>query len=368
MGYLILIIFLSALFIGFFYSKNKALNVAIIFLMWILMAFSSKTADFNIYTRRLENPDSESLEPLFYAFVKILNKLGIGIQGFIFIIGTIYIVVIYKLLIKNRFVARRAGYILALYCIYPFCIDISQLRNTLGFVPILYYFSKTIKDQNTIYKNESNDDLFLAICILISTLIHYSGIFYIVLLVAKKIKIKKTVLVTVIFLGVASLIGNFSVYLLNFSKYFGENLYNKVWTVFNNSILQQQDTIVGTMRMMIVTFVIVMLFLLIEYKKNKDPYIEYAIKVNILLLNIIPLVAYAVDLFRVQRCLLILSYIVFSRYITSKSEDLSRLNIRVLLYKFGTLVVPLFGLYVNIIRSDVVEGVILPLIKSNLLF
>lgn len=363
-GWIVALFFIVLLTCTFVTSNNKILNTIVLIVMWILIAFGSDTADYGIYHRRFYSPESESLEPLFYILIKFLNFFGFDLPFFVFFIGTMYIVALYKI-IKDWHFNMFSGYVLSMYCIYPFCIDISQLRNTLGLIPILIGFRYL--NNNLKSKTKKNEIIFF-VCVIISTLIHYAGIFFILLLLAKKIDIKKSVMVTSIIVIAISTLTNFENILLVITSKFGVGFYRKVWTVMNNVIMQDKNTINGTKKMVLLTFVLIMFILVKEYRKTFDVYIEYIIKVNILVMIILPMLDYSVDLFRIQRDLLIFTYIAFAKCLNSQSDNFRKLSVKTFIFKIYSLIVPFTGLYLNILRSGLFDGVIVPIFESNLLF
>lgn len=361
---MILLIVLSVILfiLALIKSNNKIWTICFLLLMWIMFAFSSNTADYKIYYRRFYYNYKESTEPLFNGLVFVCRWLGLNLNGFIVLMATIYIAVLGYFLLSRKNNITSAGFVLAMYFIYPFCMDVSQLRSTIGFILILIgiHFLKSDK---------KSDDIKFFICVLISTFIHYSGIFYVLLWIAKKINIRKCIIVTVVMTVVVVFASGLSDFMLKIAGYVGA--YHKVWTVLNNSVMQQSGTIIGTQRMMVLTFVLIIFFVCFAKKRTTSETdiaaYDYLLKVNVLVMITLPLISYSVDLFRIQRYLLIITYTILANYIRKHSEDLNRYSLSAILYKFCCFFIPVIGLYLNIIRSGIFEKVILCLYKYNLL-
>ncbi|MEQ6996726.1 EpsG family protein [Enterococcus casseliflavus] len=359
---MVFLIILSVLFLvfAFYKSSNLFFSGALIFIMWILFAFSSKTADHLIYERRYYNNSIESTEPLFNLLVNLSNKCGLSLQTFIFLMATIFIIVLYWFLSDVNLSIIHKGFVISLYFIYPFSMDLIQLRNTMSFIPILIGIKFLVA-------NKKQSDVMFFFFLTLSVFLHYSGVFYIFLWIVKKINLKQTILVTSITILLISTLSNFKEILIYLASKIGAG--SKITTVLSNAIMQQDDTINGTKYMMIITFIISILLLIYVYKKTLNHFVLYVIKLNILLLTIVPLLDYAVDLFRIQRYLLILVYVSLSYYLVKNSDNIySKYSAKMLLFKIITLLVPICGLYINIVHSGIFTIVFEPIFKNNILF
>ncbi len=365
-SYIIALEFIIIIVCSFVVSNNKFINGVLVFSMWILMAFSSETADFAIYNRRFYYPSTEALEPLFFLLTQLFRKMGLNLNFFIAFVMTMYVYELYRYL-KLKAFEPFLGFILVMYCIYPFCMDICQIRNTLGFIPILIGVRYLESEEDRKKQKLSKEAIFI-VCLLISTLFHYGGIFYIILFIAKKINIKKSIIITVIADIVFLTIHNFEDLILLIASKLGDVPYRKIWTLMNNTVMHNRHTIEGTQRMMIFTFLLIMFFLILAYKKRKDKYIEYVIKINILVMMTVPLLEYAVDIFRIQRYLLVFTYAALTLCLYPKRDSIRKIKMNVILAKISWMLVPASGLYLNVIASDIFQYVVVPIFSSNLLF
>jgi hypothetical protein len=286
------------------------------------------------------------------------------------VVATVYFFALSKFISKEPNMRKSAGFALCLYFIYPLCMDITQIRSTMAFIPILFGFHYLNKD------NLKNDLKFI-FCVFLSMLIHFSGAFFIILLIAKKLTIKQSIGVSAICMIFISSLNNMQDLFLVIADKFG--MYNKVWTVLNNDIMHNEGTISGTKKMMVVTFLIIIVFSLfllknlknrnLNFLKNKDKdYVKYLIKINCLVMVTLPIVNYATDIFRIQRSLLIFAYIGVCLYINNKKDYLEHYDFRLIIYKICSLIIPLTGFYINIIRSEIFDTTIIPVFGNNWLF
>ena len=154
MIYLISIIFILLTLVS--KKDNKYVFVFGLIFMWVLFGWSYGNADYPIYLGRFynySNTISEITEPLFTNLMSIFNLLKFNYQEFLIIISAI-ILTIYGIFINKM--TKNINFVLLLYFIFPFSMDVVQLRYTIATTIIIIGFYYLIKKD----KKERNYKIF----------------------------------------------------------------------------------------------------------------------------------------------------------------------------------------------------------------
>lgn len=376
MVYLLTILLIT---VSFLLPKNKYVFLGIAIFLWILFGWSNNNADTATYLARYNQYQTYSslTEPLFTFIVKIFNLIGFSYQQFLITVAFIYVSVLY--FVVNRY-SNQGAVVLALYLIFPFCIDIVQVRNTMAFTFILWGF------QYLINKDKFSDIKYI-ICVALASSIHLSTIAYLGLLIAKRCSIKKTIIITTIITIILSLAGNLHDILINLaSKFVGSD--RAISILSRASRYNSYNIMISKMLIFFITFMIVLYFgkkisinkknqeckvkrrnkKLIEFDRRE--LIDLVIKINILSLLLIPLIPFSIDLYRIQRYMAIFIYIACTQFFAVKfSFD----KISIIFNKRQTKVLIIFiiiiiiNLYLQLFLTNDKNTCFFPMFENNIL-
>lgn len=161
-------------FLSLLRKSSKYVNYAFIILMGLMFVFVYENADTELYRLQYYAStkfDWTDTEPLWMILQTLGVKLKLSFEMFRCCVFGVSIYLVFKRI--NQFASER-NLVLVLYLVYPFLIDMSQMRNFLA-MSILVYAIPFLAE-----KTEKSLLKYIAL-ILISTLIHNVFVFYIVL-------------------------------------------------------------------------------------------------------------------------------------------------------------------------------------------
>lgn len=306
-------------------KNSKITFYALLLWMWILFAFNNMNADYEMYKMLYDNGENYSafhnFEPIFKQLYIIGNNLNIPYETFIAIYSLIGLLI---LSIAIRKSTKNFSFALACYFLFPFFIDIVQIRHFMAFVILTYafqYLGKTTK----------KDIIKYYILNIIAIGFHSASLVFLILPIIQLIPMKKLIIgitaIDIILIVFARLnilpaliakIVTGEKYVLYFSGTQWQNGLNGIF-------------VFGTVQI----GVLVILYLVrklwnMQKIKNIDNInqeemnirerkFEAVFKSNIFLLIIIPFYYYLVELARIFRIILLTDYIVIGNSITKKS-------------------------------------------------
>lgn len=183
MGFLI-IIFLCVL--ACLNPRSKIVSCMILAFMWILYGFNTYSGDFMAYENVYNNLWNIGLmhyEPGFSIIMAVCRNLGMSFIMFRVVLALIFVCLLYVVIKKYT---QYCALALALYLVFPFPYFISVLRGGMASLIILYSidFLREGNQRRGIFK--------FILGVMVATLFHYTSIFYLILLFARKeIDVKK---------------------------------------------------------------------------------------------------------------------------------------------------------------------------------
>lgn len=342
-------------------QKNWAKYVLII-VVWAFFAFNTDNADQQIYLRRYYEPETESLEPLYEAVQWAARSVGLSYQGFRIIYATAFCLALYK---SMPYMGYKGVEPLLIYVIYPYCMDITQVRSTISFIPILLGMKYIYTD------NDRKSYLKFMLCVLCSALIHSSGLIYILLLVPKKFNLRITAAITGVICLLLILSNNLSNLIISAGNLIG--IGERIRIILDYSTWLDPSVAQGTQKAILMTSLLSFLAVYLSNRVSNRELNEgstFIVKTTVVLLVLVPLTKYSVDVFRIQRALLIMVYCCacnnlmteYDQSISDRKKVLKIVSVAVL------LLVPVSALYVNVLRQNLFAGVIQPIFESNMLF
>ena len=201
----------------------------------------------------------------------------------------------------------------SLYLIYPLFINGVQIRNSLSSAIIIFSIQFLLE-------SDLKSTIKFIVCVLLATTLHTTSIVYVLLVVAKYFNISKIRKITAVLM--------FSIYIIQqvFSFWlqilFGEQRYIEKFAIKN--------TISETLFMIVWQLSLLISIILIKRKKNKsflynsnanNRYDELVIKVNVLMLIIMPLYYLDFSVERLVRNLLVINFIYFAEFLKAIDKE-----------------------------------------------
>ena len=303
-----------AIFVLCVWKRNsKIIFIVALAWLWYLMACSTGLADdlvnYNRYYSYLSFTGSTELG--YYYIMRFFSQRGLDFLTYRKIVALFEMIIIGSTTWK---LSRYPNIPIALYLIFPFCMDVVQMRNTLGLFIAIFGFRFLFLDDATIEgkkKRLSNDAKF-AICIVVASLFHFINIIYLVFLFGKHYKTRRIIIVTAIICFFVTLMVSPSV-LLSLGEQVG--LGNKISAAMTKAA-SSGDLYRLTLFRVIVYFVMfVGLWLyddrLLHHGDIHKIDSNLVLNCNVLIMTIIPLMQYSPDFYRCQIGLSLINYIYF---------------------------------------------------------
>lgn len=359
------------LIMGFVQKRQFVLTMCFGLFLWSLYAFSSDNADYLIHQTRFYNyRELASQTELIYSFLmRVFNSVGLDYRAFLVCDG-LFVCWAYCHFIRRN--ANYSNFVLALYLIYPFCMDVTMVRYTLAFAVVLYGLDSLWKD----FRVKK-----YLICVFLGFLIHSSMILTLLFLLPRFFK--EAVLKRIVLLGVLGLFAGGSlvkVFLNVVAKVSFFNLGEKTSIVLTSSLMRYDADVYfryGTkifMAFLIMWFVFRQInkFLntiqnvLLDSDRVKVSMISFASKLNLVVLLIVPLVMFSADVFRVQLSLSVVFYVAVANYLELKKKYQPCKNS--IFVQIGTVAYAVFNLYMWVLGGPNVNSVWRPLFFNNVLW
>ncbi|PLS24547.1 EpsG family protein [Bifidobacterium imperatoris] len=346
-------------------KNNKILFVIALLWLWLLMAFSDGNADAIINEGRYYNYSNTVgiTEPGYYLLMQTFMRMGVSFALYKQIIAAIEIILIGSTIFK---LSSSPNVVLALYALYPFCLDVVQMRFTLALSIVIFAIRYLFPDNTT--KSMITRDVIFVILIVAASMFHFVAIFYLLLLIGKHLSMKATVT----FVAMVNIIGFalFNPYsLLIIAKYVG--IESKVVAYLNRPtsgkvLILTLLSIVIYIVTFTITYAFSIRFIRLQRISDRD---FVGIKSNIISLCIIPFLVVAPDFLRILTGLSILNYITISNHLSSHRVNLRNFSFSpnnvlliILLY-----ITAFANLYKLVLGNANYYTVFLPLFFSNTL-
>ena len=353
---------------GILIYNNKVLSTLFIIILIVWGGTVCYNADYFLYEFDYNNYNILKIsEPFFRLILKTFNDLGFSYSQFRFII-IMLMILSYFFVVKK--LTPNTTNVIMLYTIFPFCINITQLRFAMA-LPFLYvgiYLLLKNKERNL------KNIIGYVLCIILGGLIHTSIFLFILFLIP--IIFKKNWKKILIVLLVISILFVFTSSVLSIV---GNNLITKK---INFVLKRSTEGTNGVIRTHLGTFVkcsiwLAIYFVIHEYMKRKiykymnerDKFIDDSIfKFNICSIVFLPWIFYVTDLCRLYEATLLINYVslsfFYSYYKIAKIPNSTRL-----LYTLSTTILPLTVLVTIVLTGNIgMNYVFLKLFNSSTLF
>lgn len=357
---MILGISISILMICLLLKRSNIWGGILLLWLWVLFGWSSGNADYLNYIFKYEhiNQLSGNFEVLYYKITEFANNIGLDYRQFLIVFAAIFVVVIFWFTRKN---SDNWCFAIALYSIYPFMIDVVQVRNSMALIFIWIGLDKLINGK------EKQEWFKYVICILIATLFH-SGSLVFLFLVIPFFYTKKNVITIV---TVSMIIG------VVCKKFLNQFLIQIAYLLGMTSRFYQaanMDTKFELRKIVIIfsLFVTYQIGIFIIRSKRElfdridSKMLDLIEKINIMMLVVVPISEVLPDAYRMMSALALLNYTLWSKAMrTEKNRFLFSTNEGLLRAWGGVSAV--FNIYLLILSSVNINTVFYPLIHDNML-
>ena len=325
------------------YNKSSFLMIVLFCLMVVIFGFNKGNADFENYKTMYESLSDNSS----YIYNYYFKNLDIGFR-YIFLLFytlnfsyesmlfTLSLVGLFFILNFIRKFSINGHIALLLYLIFPFILDIVQIRTFVAMIFSIYSIQYLVNSSRKSF-------IIYFMGIVVASLFHISSIVFLLFYI---VKIKKS---TTFKLLVITL--NIFLYIILFIIFSGYNI-----PIINNVSYFDSRTSIFTI-MFYSVFVISNFIMLKKIDEDYGFNIHYIKRISfITLLFFLPLVSFHTDFFRLYRSILIIFYIIFSNNIVkSYRSKLSLYNLSYILIHFTFSFITFSFIYYEGVFEDIIN-------------
>lgn len=371
-----IVIFCSSILL----NREKIQSYIVLGFLWILFAFSYGNADYNIHLRKYMQYQelNSQTEWLYNKLMLFFNKLGLSYRGYLIVISIFVLLIIFNFARKYT---KYVPWVLAMYMIYPFCMDVTMVRYTLA-ISVVYIGLNFLFEENNWWGVK------YCVCILVASMIHLSAIFCLIFILPKYMKLKRLckvmILLSLVILAFTNILTIFVDKLVNISFL---NIGTKLAIVLNASNMKYDSGSIMNYRLkmlLILVCTIAIYYVLYRWmKKNRVfekvetkkqvEFFELTLGMNVSILPLMGLLSFSADLFRIQLSLSVVNYIAFAKYFDLREKlqmgrEFTKVSRTTLVLVIGTIFLATVGLYLWVLSSSNIITVFKPLFEKNVLF
>lgn len=356
---LLYIIGLILIILSLFENKSKFCCILLLLYMIMLMAYSYGNADYStyelyytLYGNNISFSTLFSNNGLFKTMCYIFTKFGLSYKELLIFMTLLGFYNLFSA--ANKFLINK-NILFVLYFLYPYLMDITQIRNFLAMTFLIKGCSFLIKDGNKV-----KSCLLFCIYDLIASLLHVTFVFYLVFLLIKFINKKniKYIAPMLFFIEVVVF------------KYIQE-IISALTNIDKTDFYFNENISAFTLIVIIIYFIInIVIVYYISNKHRNEKWINNIYKINILMVLTIPVIYHSFEFLRLYRNVFFLNYICVS-YMCQQGFNIKKHNLRnALIWNDSNIVllniviVCLFSLYLFIIH-DYLNTVFIPAFEMN---
>lgn len=346
------------LIISILKNKSKFVCCMLLVFMFLLMAYSYGNADystyemyFKIYGKDMSFSVLILNNGLFKILCAIFTKLGLTYRELLILMTLVGLINLYT--VADKFLINK-NLVFILYFIYPFLMDITQIRNFIAMTFLIKGCAYLIKEEKI-----AKGCIMFCIYNIIASLFHITFIFYFALLLIKFINknnlkyFAPLLLLTEIFLFNAA--QSFIALLTNIDKtefYFSEYI----------------D--VRTLMIIVIYFICnIIIMSSISHQIKNELWICEIYKINLMMLLTIPVIYHSFEFVRLYRNIFFLNYVAIAylcqvKFSINKKQIIWNKSHFLLCAMFAICA---FSLYLFIMH-DYMDTVFVPVFEMNRLF
>lgn len=358
----LLTVYLSLILLDFKFPKSKFIMVLNFIFMWILMGWNHSVADYSVYSNRYYYPDVyKTLEPLYKLFQYFGQQKYMTYDDFLIIMSFIFLAL---RVISIIILSEKPNAVIGLYLLFPFIMDITQIR-------MFYATSVVLLGLALMTRLKKNGELFFILSVIVASMIHSACIFYILIVLIKKIGFKdikkyNCIILLIIFIlyfllgtGLLYFISSKITSLLGFGRKFVETTYatSKVYSLMDKIIYMVEILLFFMINKLLINKLLKYLNKSSSYSILNEGTMENLLichKINYCLLIILPFAWFSGDIYRVQHGILIYFYSIYLNNGFFTSEKKGYITIyQIILSLFILILVILFLLGIESLRTNV---------------
>lgn len=345
---IIILTWIFLILLGLIFKKVKFVTILQMIFVSTMIALNNGNADQKNYID-LYNQLSSNFQNVFsensniggngnfgFNFILYLSSFFKQYNWSIFFISIITMVIFYK---GMTFYTSNTSTIMSLYLLSPFVIDTVQLKNFIAAIVWVYFSRYLFLAINGKISEKNKNIIKYLIGVIITSSIHFVfsfTILYILIAFVNEKNIKKFIGSLAFTLVILSLVLQKITSIINVLASTGFPIFVAISSKFRDygDNFAEGDF---QMRIYIVIIIYILMFiclfyLMVAYRKNNiDNYslLYFVLGITVISILILPLMRYSSDIYRVQRNLLVLYYILFSSFRNNKVliiRETTRLN------------------------------------------
>lgn len=361
-------------------GREKLQTYITLFFLWLLFAFSYGNADYNIHLRKYTQYQTlnSQTEWLYNKIMMIFNHLGLSYREFLIVLSAFILLILFNFVRKHT---RNTAWVLGMYMIYPFCMDVTMVRYTLA-VSVVYI------GLDFIFKGEKWWGAKYCVCVLIASMIHLSALFCLLFMLPKFIDLKKLFkLMILLSIGITAFAGLLTAFVDKLANISFLNIGTKLSIVLNASDMKYNFRSIMNYRMkMLLILACSLLIYYVLYRwmkrnrviqnsetKAEIHFFNLALGMNISILPLVGLLSFSADLFRIQLSLSLVNYVAFAQYFDLRDKmqmhrEITKVSRTTCVLVVGTIFLAIVGLYLWVLSSTNIDSVFRALFENNILF
>lgn len=301
-------VYLGLFSISLIKSKSKLLADTFLIFLAIVSIFNDTVADISIYETRYYMYESlASISEIGFTYIEhICHAVKLSFFQFRALIIIIFLINVRWFVFKY---SSYPSFVIALYSLFSYCIDVVQLRNSLAMIFIIHAMDVLIgsKDRFWILKYFT--------LVMVATTIHFTSIFYLLLVVARFVNITKvSIIILSSYVSSVLLFSRQNILIKLMSFFISED---RIYIVLDFASRYYFSRIVNYQLGVVFCTVLIVLYLSLVIKRttlrNKEAKMDFYVLRNIELLSlyILPLMFLSIDIYRIPRNLLWISYVAW---------------------------------------------------------
>ncbi len=342
--------------LGLFIRKSEVLVLVQALFISMMIALNNGNPDqwqyINLYSQLKTDPttifsSNIGLNILFY-ISSIFHQYNVSI----FFISCLFMFFLYRAII---YYTNDISYVFSLYLISPFVIDTIQIKNLYATV-IWLFFSRYLYEY--CLTHSKNDLLKYFMGVILATSIHFAflftGLFALIALINKKNLFKFIFSFGIVFAVLAFMVSKIqsivsilastgiSTFVLLASKF---QIYGANYKL--ESAAARQTVTLLFYALIFTVFLIIRLFMKRDNTLLPEQLFNLIVLITLMSIIIVPLMTYSQEIYRIQRNLLLLYYVMFGKCLSYDILNFSRMKLDIgrLSIFICSILVALFYLY-----------------------
>lgn len=354
--YILLFFWIFLILLGLFIRKSEVLVLVQALFISMMIALNNGNPDqwqyINLYSQLKTDPttifsSNIGLNILFY-ISSIFHQYNVSI----FFISCLFMFFLYRAII---YYTNDISYVFSLYLISPFVIDTIQIKNLYATV-IWLFFSRYLYEY--CLTHSKNDLLKYFMGVILATSIHFAflftGLFSLIALINKKNLFKFIFSFGIVFAVLAFMVSKIqsivsilastgiSTFVLLASKF---QIYGANYKL--ESAAARQTVTLLFYALIFTVFLIIRLFMKRDNTLLPEQLFNLIVLITLMSIIIVPLMTYSQEIYRIQRNLLLLYYVMFGKCLSYDILNFSRMKLDIgrLSIFICSILVALFYLY-----------------------